>query len=29
MIDFYNALKNTIQRGEYILEQIEDRINKC
>ena len=29
MIDFYNALKTTIQRGEYILEQIEDRINKC
>ena len=29
MIDFYNALKTTIQRGEYALEQMEDRINTC
>ena len=28
MIDFYNALKTTIQRGEYALEQMEDRINR-
>ena len=29
MIDFYNALKTTIQRGEYALEQMEDRIFTC
>jgi len=29
MIDFYNALKTTIQRGEYALEDMEDRINAC
>ena len=29
MIDFYSALKTTIQRGEYALEQMEDRINTC
>lgn len=28
MIDFYAALKTTIQRGEYALEQMEDRINR-
>lgn len=28
MIDFYSALKTTIQRGEYALEQMEDRINR-
>ena len=29
MIDFYNALKTTIQRGEYALEDMEDRVNRC
>lgn len=29
MIDFYNALKTIIQRGEYALEDMEDRINTC
>ena len=29
MIDFYSALKTTIQRGEYALETMEDRINVC
>ena len=29
MIDFYSALKTTIQRGEYALEDMEDRINTC
>ena len=29
MIDFFSALKTTIQRGEYALEQMEDRINTC
>lgn len=29
MIDFYNALKTTIQRGEYALENMEDRVNIC
>ena len=29
MIDFYQALKTTIQRGEYALETMEDRINTC
>lgn len=29
MIDFYNALKTIIQRGEYSLENMEDRINTC
>lgn len=29
MIDFYNALRTTIQLGEYALEQMEDRINRC
>lgn len=28
MIDFCSALKTTIQRGEYALEQMEDRINR-
>jgi len=29
MIDFYQALKTIIPRGEYALEQMEDRINTC
>ena len=29
MIDFYSALKTTIQRGEYALELMEDRVNTC
>ena len=29
MIDFYSALRTTIQLGEYALEQMEDRINRC
>ena len=29
MLDFFSALKTTIQRGEYALEQMEDRINAC
>lgn len=29
MIDFYNALRTTIQLGEYALESMEDRINRC
>ena len=29
MIDFYNALRTTIQLGEYALENMEDRINRC
>ena len=29
MIDFYAALKTTIQRGEYALEDMEDRISTC
>ena len=29
MIDFYNALKTTIQRGEYALEDMEDRVSRC
>lgn len=29
MIDFYSALKTIIQRGEYVLEAMEDRINTC
>ena len=28
MIDFYQALKTIIQRGEYALEDMEDRINR-
>ena len=28
MIDFYAALKTVIDRGEYLLESMEDRINK-
>lgn len=28
MIDFYAALKTIIQRGEYALEDMEDRINR-
>ena len=28
MIDFYAALKTVIGRGEYLLESMEDRINK-
>lgn len=29
MIDFYGALKTTIERGEYALETMEDRISRC
>lgn len=29
MIDFYSALRTTIKLGEYALEQMEDRINRC
>ena len=29
MIDFYSALRTTIQLGEYALENMEDRINRC
>lgn len=29
MLDYYNALKTTIQRGEYALEDMEDRVNRC
>ena len=29
MIDYYGALRTTIQLGEYALEQMEDRINRC
>lgn len=29
MLDYYNALKTIIQRGEYALETMEDRINSC
>lgn len=29
MLDYYNALRTTIQRGEYALETMEDRINAC
>ena len=29
MLDFFNALRTTIQRGEYALETMEDRINTC
>lgn len=28
MIDFFSALKTTIQRGEYALEDMEDRISR-
>ena len=27
MLDFFNALRTTIQQGEYALEQMEDRID--
>lgn len=29
MIDFANALRTVIQRGEYLLDNMEDRVNKC
>lgn len=29
MIDYYGALRTTIQRGEYALENMEDRIERC
>ena len=29
MIDYYGALRTTIERCEYALEQMEDRINRC
>ena len=29
MIDFYAALKTIISRGEYLLDNMEDRVNKC
>lgn len=29
MLDYYNALKTTIGRGEYALEDMEDRIERC
>ena len=29
MLDYYSALKTTIQRGEYLLDDMETRIERC
>lgn len=29
MLDYFGALRTTIQRGEYMLEQMEDRVERC
>lgn len=29
MLDYYSALKTTIQRGEYLLDEMETRVERC
>ncbi len=29
MLDYYEALKTTIQRGEYLLDEMETRVERC